>query len=238
MDRHMTTEKMYVIIEGTIGAGKTTLCRALSKRADIFGSSVEVQLEPAEGENPYLDDYYSNPDRWAFEMQVALLSKRFRAHKAAQSWAQAGVCSVIADRSYFGDRCFAEVQVEEGHMDRRSYDAYMSLHKDMQAELLYPSCFVWLKTDVDTALKRVSRRMSEIAGRQCECAISRKYMDRLGYQIDRMMRSLMHLVPVVEIDPVDADGNEKGLDSLCDEICEGIRKVRAQDAYDCWQGVR
>ena len=59
----------FIIIEGNIGAGKSTLAKALS--AELGGT---VQLEPAEGTNPYLPLYYSDPSRYSFVMQVFFIA--------------------------------------------------------------------------------------------------------------------------------------------------------------------
>lgn len=224
-------KKKYIIVEGLIGAGKTSLAKALGNRLGAI-----VQEEPAEGVNPYLACYYGDPKGYAFKMQIYLLKERFRSHTAAQSIVLAGMSDVVSDRSYFGDRCFAEVQLKDGYFSDADMGTYLDLHKDMQRSLLYPSCIIHLKTTVDTAMTRVARRMSEKEGRQCECAISRSYMQQLSDSIDRMVESMKPHTKVFVLDPLDADGNEKTLDALVDECMAFLETVHV-DAYDAWQGV-
>lgn len=232
-----TTRKLYVCIEGNIGAGKSSLAEALAKpgACPCLGESVIVQREPAEGVNPYLADYYRDPARYALGMQVYLLSQRRRMQMAAQALCLAGQASVIADRSYFGDRCFAEVQRDLGYFSEADFSTYLSLHKDMQAELLYPSAFIHLVASPELCQKRIARRRSEIAGRECEAGISLDYLRRLDAAIDRMMLAMARYTPVIGLAVLAEDGREKAMDELCREVSGGLEALRP--AYDSWQGV-
>lgn len=225
--------KKYVIIEGLIGAGKTSLAKAYAKKLD---GPVKLFLEPAEGLNPYLPLYYADPERYAMHMQVFLLAKRYRAHKAAQSLVLHGDMHAVSDRSYFGDRAFAEVQKVLGYFTDADHATYMELHKDMQRAILYPTCFVYLDAGVDLAIKRINRRKSEIEGRECEDAIERSYMELLQLEIDRMMESLERHTPVIRVSPLCDDGKEKSMETLAKEVARRVDAVQ-KDPYDPWQGV-
>ena len=93
-----------IIVEGNIGAGKSTFAQHLARALDG-----EYLPEPADGTNPYLEDYYRDPARWAFEMQMFLLTRRYRAQKYAQGKVRHKGGFVVLDRSYYGDVCFANV---------------------------------------------------------------------------------------------------------------------------------
>lgn len=232
-----TTRKLYVCIEGNIGAGKSSLAEALAKPGvcPALGDSVIVQREPAEGVNPYLADYYRDPARYALGMQVYLLSQRRRMQMAAQAICLAGQASVIADRSYFGDRCFAEVQRDLGYFSTADFATYLSLHKDMQAELLYPSAFVQLVASPELCQTRIARRRAAILGRECEAGISLDYLGRLDAAIGRMMSAMKRYTPVIELAVLAEDGSEKPMDELCREVSANLEALRP--AYDSWQGV-
>lgn len=99
-----------IIVEGNIGAGKSTFAQHLAKALDG-----EYLPEPADGTNPYLADYYADPAKWAFEMQMFLLTRRYRAQKYAQGKVRHKGGFVVLDRSYYGDVCFANVQRQLGY---------------------------------------------------------------------------------------------------------------------------
>ena len=233
---YLTTKKKYICVEGLIGSGKTTLCKELAKYENTFGKNPLVQLEPAEGENPYLADYYSDPKSNAFKMQIYLLSKRYRAHLAAQSLVLSGVCSVIADRSYFGDRCFAEVQLQDGYFTETDFKTYLTLHKDMQRDILYPSAFVYLMVPVSLAMERIAKRMSEIEGRKCECSISYEYMMNLDRAICKMMDAMSQYCPVIKIRPFNSNNEERSVKDIAAEVAVQLR-CQVLPKYESWQGV-
>ena len=158
-------KKHYILIEGGIGLGKTTLAKALGEKL-----SDKVMFEPAEGVNPYLEDYYKDPAAYAFKIQVFLLWRRFRAHSLAQALVMQGECSVISDRSYYGDRAFARVQHDLGFFDDRDLETYTELHRDMGRSLVMPTCVILLDGDADLAFSRISER-----GRGCEVGMSKDY---------------------------------------------------------------
>lgn len=237
MDR-LTTDKRYICIEGNIGAGKSSLAEALSTdktAARVLGDHVIWQPEPAEGRNPYLDLYYADPARYALPMQIYLLSQRRRSQMAAQALCLSGVASVIADRSYFGDRCFAEIQRDLGYFSEVDFSTYLSLHKDMQAELLYPSAFIWISTSPELCLQRIARRRSAIAGRKCEAGISLEYLQRLDKSITRMMSAMDRYTPVLELSATYEDGTERPLSALCSIIADWLYGLDVP--YDSWQGI-
>lgn len=178
-----------IIIEGIIGAGKTTFAKALGK---ALGPNALTLLEPdeKEGANPYLADYYTDPKRWSFTMQAHLLGLRYRMHQHAQWHALNNHGHAILDRSYFGDTCFAHIQVKRGLMSQHEYETYCNLYKAMTASVMLPSVVINLNVKPETALARISKRMSEQTGRQCEATIPIDYLEELDDEIDRMCNVL------------------------------------------------
>lgn len=229
----------YIIIEGNIGAGKSTLAAALAQKI-----GAELQLEPAEGKNPYLPLYYKDPARYSFVMQVFLLHQRLRAHKEAQALCLSPAAkNVVADRSYWGDLCFANIQKRLGYFTDDDYKTYTGLHKDMQENLLYPSCIIHLKSDPQLCAKRVQRRMEQISGRQCESSIDFNYLNMLDGEINMMVLAFSKIVPVIEVEPM-RDGTEIALNTLVDEIITKLNLM--EEAHNnlhgdyrgiAWQGV-
>ncbi len=113
----MAIENGVIILEGNIGAGKTTLAHKISAAIKLLGLKSQTHEEPASGTNPFLDDYYKDPKATAFKMQMFMLAKRFRTTMNAQCNAADGGGWHVLDRSYYGDICFANVQRKLGFFD-------------------------------------------------------------------------------------------------------------------------
>ena len=106
---------LVVIVEGLIGAGKSTLTQELGQ---AMGPDTLVLMEPDEqnNANPYLADFYGDKDRWAFTMQAHLLGVRYRMQLMAQWHAMGGRGHALCDRSYYGDTCFARMMHKTGQI--------------------------------------------------------------------------------------------------------------------------
>lgn len=176
----------YIIVEGNIGAGKSTFAQALANAFQALGHNAEYLAEPADGTNPFLSLYYEDPKRWAFTMQAHLLSKRYEMTQYAQHGALMGKGWFIMDRSYFGDLYFANVQMKDGYFTPDEYASYVSLHKAMQANIHFPTAAIFLDCAPETCKRRIEKRMSERAGRACECAIDIGYLQSLDAEIEKL----------------------------------------------------
>ena len=202
------SRKNVVIVEGIIGAGKSSLSRELGR---ALGSDTLILMEPDEagGENPYLSDFYGDPTRWAFVMQAHLLQARYRMHLHAQWHAMNGKGHAVLDRSYFGDTCFARLQVKSGAMFQREFETYRSLYHAMTATVLLPNVCVRLLVSPVIALDRVQRRMEQREGRRCESTISLQYLVDLDKEITHMVAVLRNLgVTVIDM-PWDMDRDDE-----------------------------
>jgi deoxyadenosine/deoxycytidine kinase len=201
----MSERKKVVIVEGIVGAGKSSLSRQLGK---ALGSNTLITEEPDEANqgNLYLADFYANMPRWAFTMQVHLLQKRYRAHLQAQWHAMNGYGHAVLDRSLPGDTCFAKLQLQTGTLTQREYDTYCELYQSMTASVLFPNVAIWLLVEPEVARERVLRRMETQTGRRCEeDAVDLDYLRGLEAEIGHMMAVLQKQgVMVLEV-PWDTD---------------------------------
>ncbi len=104
--------KPIIWIEGNIGAGKTTLSHILEKELGYRGF-----YEPVDS-NPYLQDFYEDPKRWAFPMQIEMLHRRYAMQQLAayECTAYSEYHGAIIDRGLPGDRVFAKIHTDEGNI--------------------------------------------------------------------------------------------------------------------------
>lgn len=219
-----------IIVEGNICAGKSTFAQYLAKSLDG-----EYLPEPADGTNPYLEDYYRDPARWAFEMQMFLLTRRYRAQKYAQGKVRHNGGFVVLDRSYYGDVCFANVQRQLGYFSERDYETYLSHHADMKVNLEPPTMAIFLCVDTIVCKERINRRLSEKEGRKCESGISLDYLNRLDSEIKELADSLNGKTIVREL-PWTAERSDNTIERVCEGYALDIR-AREQSVYDFWTGI-
>jgi len=158
-----------IVIEGIIGAGKTTLAERLVKT----GSNYHLYKEPVK-ENPYLEKFYEDPARYALEMQYYLMSARYRMHLEGieKEWMLG--FTTIFDRSIYGDTAFAAANYRLGTIDKLGYESYVKMFDVMSRTLLVPHYMIYLDVSVKTAQERIANR-----GRECEKGIPDKYLQTL-----------------------------------------------------------
>lgn len=158
---------MYIGIIGIIGVGKSVLTKKLSDRLGY-----RAYYEPVK-ENPYLDDYYKDKERYACIMQFFMLTHRFRQHLEIQSLQDRNI-GIVQDQIIYGDILYATMTHQLGFMNDRDFSTYLQHFKALEPLLRFPDVIIHLDTTVDTALKRISQR-----GRESEQGIDRGYLQTL-----------------------------------------------------------
>jgi len=224
-----------VIVEGLIGSGKTTLSRELGQ---ALGPDTLTLFEPDEknegkgASNPYLADYYEDPARWSFILQVHQLQARYRMHLQAQWHALQGYGHAVLDRSYFGDTAFARLQLRDGAMSQREFDTYASIYQAMTANVMLPSICVRVLAAPEVCERRVASRMESETGRKCEEAISLDYLRGLEREIDHMVSVLRNQgVTVLDMPWDDARGTPEDRAGAVQGLAARIKALSAPDLF-------
>jgi deoxyadenosine/deoxycytidine kinase len=157
---------MHVAIAGNIGAGKTTLTKLLAKHFKWKPHFESVD------ENPYLDDFYGEMERWSFNLQIYFLNSRFRQILELRKTGD----DIIQDRTIYEDaHIFAPNLHAMGLMTNRDFSNYSSLFELMENLVTPPDLLIYLRADIQTLVGQIHKR-----GRDYENSISIDYLSRLN----------------------------------------------------------
>lgn len=157
---------MHIAIAGNIGAGKTTLTKLLAKHYKW-----EAQLEDVV-DNPYLDDFYNQMERWSFNLQIYFLNSRFRQVLQIR---QSGK-KIIQDRTIYEDaHIFAPNLHAMGLMTNRDFENYKLLFNLMESLVKGPDLLIYLRSSIPNLVSQIHKR-----GREYENSISIDYLSRLN----------------------------------------------------------
>ena len=138
---------MYIAIEGVIGVGKTTLARLLQPSFDA-----ELLLEIFE-ENPFLSDFYSDRERFAFQTQIFFLLSRYHQQRKGVPEALSKKSWLISDYTFEKDRLFAEVNLSGDELE-----TYFQVHEALAEKIIKPALIVYLQADTDVLMQRIAHR--------------------------------------------------------------------------------
>lgn len=194
-DRKQQERKLeYVVVEGPIGVGKTSLVRRL---ANAFGS--DVLLEKPE-ENPFLERFYSSPRTYALPTQLFFLFQRSRQIEALKQ-ADLFRSSYVADFMLDKDKLFAQV-----NLDADEYRLYEQVYDQLSPQLPTPDLVIYLQAPIDVLVDRIYRR-----GIDYEKRVDKGYLERLvdAYTdyFYRYRSSPLLMVNAAEVNFVDSDSD-------------------------------
>jgi deoxyadenosine/deoxycytidine kinase len=203
------TPHRFVVVEGPIGVGKTSLARRL---AASFGS--DLVLEQGE-ENPFLERFYRNPRAAAFQTQLYFLFQRAR---QMQELRQQDMFQRVRVADYLleKDRLFARLT-----LDDEEFGLYEQVYARLAIDAPVPDLVVYLQAPVDVLLERIARR-----GIGYEQGIERRYLERLVESYARFFLEF-DAAPVLTVNAADIDhvGSERDYAGLLAEIVR-VRKGR------------
>lgn len=200
-----------IIVDGVVGVGKSTLSEILAEELKI------PFFEETVVDNPLLDKFYYNKERYAFPLQVFFLNKRFEQLKEAEK-----LNSCVMDRSIYGDSIFARLLMEEGSMTKEEFDIYEELLKNMLQHIHPPKLMIYLETTTDNALKKIKKR-----GREYEQDVNIQYWKDLNRHYREYFKdyNLSRLL-VINVDNLDFVANEKDKDYIVNLIKKELDNIK------------
>lgn len=196
---------MHIAVAGNIGAGKTTLSELLAKHYKWTPHYEDVD------ENPYLNDFYNDMQRWSFNLQIYFLNSRF---KQIVDIRKSGK-TVIQDRTIYEDaEIFAPNLHSMGLMSTRDFKNYKSLFELMVSLVQPPDLLIYLRATIPTLVKQIQKR-----GREYENSIRLDYLKQLNDRYESWITSYnMQKLLIINVDDLDFTTNPEDLSFVIDKI--------------------
>ena len=196
----------YIAIEGPIGLGKTSLAQLLSKEL-----GARLVLEDFE-DNPFLPDFYNDPERFGFQTQLFFLLQRYRQQ---QDLRQVDMFQklLITDYMFVKDRLFASLNL--GDKEMQLYDTVASL---LERNIIRPDIVIYLQADTDVLMKNIEKR-----GRNMEKNVTWEYIDALNQvYTEYFFRYQDTPLVIINTNNIDFVENEKDLKEVIDYIRQPV----------------
>jgi deoxyadenosine/deoxycytidine kinase len=196
---------MHIAIAGNIGSGKTTLTGLLAKH---FGW--EAHYEDVE-DNPYLNDFYEDMQRWSFNLQIYFLNSRFSQILEIRKKGK----TVIQDRTIYEDAyIFAPNLHSMGLMSTRDFENYFTLFNLMSSLIQPPDLLLYLRATVPTLVNQIQKR-----GRKYEATIRLDYLKRLNERYEAWIETYnLGKLLIIEADDHNFPDNTEDLSKVIDKI--------------------
>ncbi len=199
---------MYIAIEGAIGVGKTTLSRLLASRFQAT-----LLLEVFE-ENPFLADFYTDRDTYAFQTQIFFLLSRYHQQQDVPTALTSGN-SLIADYTFEKDALFARLNITGDELE-----TYFSVHNALAEKLPLPDLIVYLQAETAVLMQRIAHR-----DRPYERNMDQEYIENLNRAYDAFYSEDHSGAPVLSINTNELNyvAKEKDLDLVENRIRQTLK---------------
>ena len=196
---------MHIAIAGNIGAGKTTLTGLLAKHFKWEPHYEDVV------DNPYLDDFYHQMERWSFNLQIYFLNTRFSQVMQIRQ----GGKTTIQDRTIYEDaHIFAPNLHAMGLMANRDFNSYKALFEMMEGFVGAPDLLIYLRSSIPNLVKQIHNR-----GRDYENSISIDYLSRLNERYEAWVHSYdKGKLLIVDVDRYNFVDNPEDLGDIINRI--------------------
>ncbi len=195
---------MHIAIAGNIGSGKTTLTELLAKHYKW-----EPHYETVDN-NPYIDDFYNEMQRWSFNLQIYFLHNRFKQLKELK---ESGI-NVVQDRTIYEDaHIFAPNLHAMGLMPTRDYESYKDLFQLLNSFVTPPDLLIYLRASIPTLVGQIQKR-----GREYENSISIDYLTRLNERYEAWISGYEGNLLIVNTDDLDFADDAEHMGEIINKI--------------------
>ncbi|MBC8214756.1 MAG: deoxynucleoside kinase [Candidatus Marinimicrobia bacterium] len=191
-------QAFYIAIEGSIGVGKTSLSEIL--RDVLDARLVNEEFE----ENPFLPDFYKDPERFAFQAQLFFLLSRYRQQLDLQQ-TELFTKGIVADYMFAKDRIFASLNLND-----REMTLYNTVANLLEKNITYPDLVIFLQSDTDRLMQNIKAR-----GREYELNMDWKYIDALNQVYNEyFFRYNNSPLLIINTNDIDFVNNEQDLNEI------------------------
>jgi deoxyadenosine/deoxycytidine kinase len=205
----------YLVIEGNIGAGKTSLCNKIAQQ-----HNAKLILEQF-ADNPFLPKFYKNPDRYSFPLELSFLADRYNQLKKNLDNFDLFSDLVVADYFFMKSLIFSSSTLQQDE-----YRLYRQLFDIIYSSLPKPDLYVYLHKTVDNLINNIKLR-----GREYEQNISFEYLKSIenGYfTFFKQQKDLKILI--IDTNNIDFVNNDKDYRMLVNTIFDenydkGINRI-------------
>jgi deoxyadenosine/deoxycytidine kinase len=196
---------MHIAIAGNIGSGKTTLTELLARHYRWDPNFEDVD------ENPYLNDFYEDMQRWSFNLQIYFLNTRFNQILEIRKQGK----TVIQDRTIYEDAfIFAPNLHSMGLMSTRDFENYFTLFNSMTSLVQPPDLLIYLRATVPKLVHQIQKR-----GRKYESSIRIDYLKRLNERYEAWIASYsLGKMLVIDVDNINFTESIEDLSKVIDRV--------------------
>ena len=196
---------MHIAVAGNIGSGKTTLTSLLARHFNWKPHFEDIE------DNPYLDDFYQDMQRWAFNLQVYFLNTRFN-HIVEIKKSET---TIIQDRTIYEDAyIFAPNLHSMNLMSTRDFENYFTLFNLISSLIQPPDLVIYLRASVPTLVRQIERR-----GRKFEDNIRLDYLRKLNERYESWVEAYnLSKVLIVDVDNINFIDNQEHLSVVLDKV--------------------
>jgi deoxyadenosine/deoxycytidine kinase len=196
---------MHIAVAGNIGSGKTTLSGLLARHFAWQAHYEDVD------DNPYLDDFYNDMQRWSFNLQIFFLNSRFNHILQIKKSEK----TIIQDRTIYEDAyIFAPNLHSMGLMSTRDFENYFTLFNLISSLIEPPDLVIYLRASVPTLVKQIEKR-----GRKYEDNIRLDYLRRLNERYESWIDAYnLGKLLVVDVDHTNFIDKAEDLSQVIDKV--------------------
>ncbi len=231
----------YIPTMACIASGKSVFTRALGEAIEQdTGKHCYKFFEPCSddeegGSSRFLPLFYKNMKRWGFTVQIEMLLKRRKQSRFARILALQGDNSV-ADSDIRSDGVFVNMLQKDGMITQEEADLYYELFQDFCEPELYPTAIVYLDCTPETCLRRLNKRMSEVAGRNMESDISISYLRNLISEYKELISNMSRFCHIIRL-PWDEDKTQEQINDEARKVWEQVKFLREKYPIPCQLGL-